>query len=64
MDIKQVGKVIMAVKEFIDSNKDKTTYWIGCGSHFDIFQFVVKMNLLKNWVNMKSIMIVFAKMDF
>jgi len=47
MDIKQVGKVIMTVKEFVDSNKDKTTYWIGCGSHFDIFPSYCKDELIE-----------------
>lgn len=37
MGIKQGERVIMTVKEFVDSNKNKTTYWVDCGNHFDIF---------------------------
>ena len=37
MDIKQGERVIMTVKEFVDSNENKTTYWVDCGNHFDIF---------------------------
>lgn len=37
MDIKQGERAIMTIKEFVGSNKNKTTYWVDCGNHFDIF---------------------------